>query len=112
MKSIRQPLAAIFYDYFTGSEGGWLGPLAPPPPPRSATAFRPCCFCLQTLAHLLYKAAKECSCVDPCKIEEILGVPIPFTATTGSQATDGTYFNLNKNMSREHYGYFRKIVKG
>ena len=41
----------------------------------------------QNLAHLLYKAAKECSYVNPHKIMEILEVPL--LTSSGSQAVDG-----------------------
>ena len=40
-----------------------------------AYLFKICLTCdFQKLANLLYKAASECGCVDPTRVEEILGV--------------------------------------
>ena len=63
---------------------------------------------MQSLARLLSKAAEEFSYLDPHKIEEILGVSVPFMTNTAIQATESKRVSIFPFL---HCGnFFQSIV--
>ena len=63
---------------------------------------------MQSLARLLSKTAEEFSYLDPHKIEEILGMPIPFTTNAAIQGTESKRVSIFPFL---HCGnFFQSIV--